>query len=353
MFLEPLLVSGSFRFILAILLALSSGGCFASAPTPSVPAFLIVVNTSATAGLVEYSLPLTTGESPLYSLSSAGTYQGGVTAQNDLFVFGMGSGSTPTLWRYTLPLSKSPAPEAFQGFSGTPVAALSIAGGQFVLFLERTSSGACLEGYTAGSLISASPASLPTPTLTCHTGMLKGSGTFRGGTMQLSADGSTLFVETTYNTASSGTHTTERTFATGTLINGSLPFPSATYTLSQALSLLPVEGGVESNNVLLLLPDPSTPAIDFYQVTTVRRGTGTLSPLTTNTVSITPTPSLLALDPFGSFVYMAAPDQTGGTPSLWGFSLTSVQNGNNVAPFALTGAGLNPVALLPVLGTQG
>ncbi|MHB8421508.1 MAG: hypothetical protein ACYC9S_02800 [Leptospirales bacterium] len=323
-------------------------------PTPSVPAFLIVVNQSNTVGLVEYSLPLAMGENPLYTLPPAGTYQGGVPVQNDLFVFGLDPSNTPTLWRYTLPLSQSPSPAAFQVSSGQPVAALSIAGGQFVLFLEKTSSGgACLEGYTAGSLIDASPPTLPAPTLTCQAGLLSGSGTFLGGTIQVSADGSSLFVETTYASTSGTKQTTEQSYPAGPVVNGSLPAPSATYQLSPVLFTLPIEGAVESNNVLLLLPDPSVPAVDFYPITSARNGSGTLQPLTSNTVSITQSPTLLAIDPFGSLLYMAAPNPGGGATSLWAFSLTALQNGSNVSPISQSGAGLHPVALLPVVGTQG
>lgn len=353
MFDEKLRIPKSIRFLCALLLGLGAGGCFTSAPTPSVPAFLIVVNRSGTTGLIEYSLPLATGEQPLYSLPPAGTYEGGVPVQNDLFVFGTDANSTWTLWRYTLPLSKSPSPSSFTGFAGTPVAALSLANGQYVLFLEKTGSQACLEGFAAGSLISATSSSLPSPTLTCNSSNFSSiSGTFQGGTMQLSADGSSLFVETTYLSGTSS-QTTEQTFSAASIVNGVLPKANATYTLSATLATFPVEGAVESDNVLLLLPDPSVPGIDFYTVTSVLSGSGKLAPLAQNTAQITPLPSLLTLDPFGSFVYMATATPGGSPSTIWSFSLNEIQNGSNVAPFAQIGAGLTPVSLLTVVGTQG
>ncbi|MHB1285850.1 MAG: hypothetical protein ACYCYP_04675 [Leptospirales bacterium] len=352
MFSEIPRTPGCIRFCLTLLLGLGVSGCFGSTPIPSVPSFLIVVNNSLSTGLVEYSLPLATGSVPLISLDAAGTYEGGVTVQNDLFIFGKDSGNAPALWRYTLPLSQSPSPMQLTGFQGTPVAALALAGGQYVVFLEKTASNqACLEGFTAGGLISTGSSALPAPSLTCSSSTFSLPGSFIGGTMQLSGNGSTLLIETTY--LSGENQTTIQAFPAGSIMNSPFPPANGTHPLSGTLSTFPVEGAAESNNVLLLLPDPSIPAVDFYKMTSIQTGTGNLSPLPPNSLSNIPLFPLLALDPFGSFVYMATTKGGGSSPTIYSFSLNSVQNSSNAVPFAQVGTGLNPVALLTVVGSQG
>ncbi len=349
---ETLHPPGFIRFCLTLLLGLGVSGCFGSTTIPSVPAFLIVVNNAVT-GLVEYPLPLATGSTPLFSLAAAGTYEGGVTVQNDLFIFGKDSGNVPSLWRYTLPLSKSPSPMQLTGFQGTPVAALSLSGGQYVVFLEKTgSSQACLEGFTAGGLISTGASTLPSPVLACTSSTFSLPGSFQGGTMQLSGNGSTLVIETTYQN-SGVNQTTMQAFSTGTLMNSPFPPATATHALSGTLSTFPVEGAAESNNVLLLLPNPSAPAVDFFEMTSIQSGSNQVSPLTQNSLSGIPLFPLLVLDPFGSFVYMATTQGGSSSPTIYSFSLNAIQNSSNAAPFAQVGTGLNPVALLTVVGSQG
>ena len=338
---------------LAVLLLVLPGGCLGGPVATSNPGFLVVVNRTSstgtgTQGLLEYILPLSDNQAPLVTRNAHGTYAGGVVAQTFLFVFGTTSQSDPALWTYTLPLSKSATPTARTGFSGTPVAALSIASGQFVVFLEETSTGGCLEGFTFSSLVSDTQSTLPSPALSCTAGELSLTGGLTGGSLQLSGDGSDVFVE-----ASTSSQVEEITLSAGTLASGSLG-AQTTQQLSKLTSLsLPFQGITESST-LLLLPDPSTPAVLFYADTGLTSGSNAF--LSQNSLNISEPVNLLALDPFGTFLYTAFTSSSStpsSTPSLASFELKSVNNGSGTAPFATTGEGLDPVGLLTFTASQG
>lgn len=339
--------------ILVFFLFLLPGGCFGTPASPSNPGFMIVVNQTATQGsgtqgLLEYTLPLSSGQGPLVTRTAHGTYAGGVIAQTFLFVFGTTSG-IPTLWRYNLPLSTAPSPTALQGFTGTPVAALSIASGQFVVFLEQTSSGACLQGYTFGSLVDASGPDLPSPSLACTNAPLPLNGAaFTAGGLQLSGNGSQVYVE-----ASTSSETEVLTVSAGSLASGSLQV-AATHTLFSSSLSGPFQGTTESTT-LLLLPDPSTPAVIFYAVTGLSQGNGTLSPTATNGISVPAPPNLLASGPFGTFLYAAVTNPSSSSvPAIQSFDLSTLQSGPGpTAPFAETGSGLHPAGLLTFTASQG
>ena len=338
---------------LAVLLLVLPGGCLGGPVATSNPGFLVVVNRTSstgtgTQGLLEYILPLSDNQAPLVTRNAHGTYAGGVVAQTFLFVFGTTSQSDPALWTYTLPLSKSATPTARTGFSGTPVAALSIASGQFVVFLEETSTGGCLEGFTFSSLVSDTQSTLPSPALSCTAGELSLTGGLTGGSLQLSGDGSDVFVE-----ASTSSQVEEITLSAGTLASGSLG-AQTTQQLSKLTSLsLPFQGITESST-LLLLPDPSTPAVLFYADTGLTSGSNAF--LSQNSLNISEPVNLLALDPFGTFLYTAftpSSSTPSSTPGLASFELKSVNNGSGTAPFATTGEGLDPVGLLTFTASQG
>ncbi|AFS54055.1 hypothetical protein ACSYAY_09325 [Leptospirillum ferriphilum] len=341
--------------VLAILFLASPAGCLGGQVGVSNPGFLVVVNKSSsigtgTQGLLEYILPLSDGQSPLVTRNAHGTYAGGVVAQTFLFVFGTTSQGDQALWTYTLPLSKSATPTARTGFAGTPVAALSIANGQFVVFLEETSAGGCLEGFTFSALVSDTGPTLPAPTLSCTAGNLSLSGALTGGGLQLSGDGSDVFVEASTSSQSSPE---EITLSAGTLASGSLGTETH-QTLSELGSLsLPFQGITESST-LLLLPDPATPAVLFYTDTGLTSGSNAF--LSQNSLNISPPVNLLALDPFGTFLYAAFTSSSStpsSTPSLASFELKSVNNGSGTSPIATTGEGLDPVGLLTFTASQG
>ncbi|MHB1926698.1 MAG: hypothetical protein ACYCRD_05460 [Leptospirillum sp.] len=340
--------------ILFFFLLLLPGGCFGTPPSPSNPGFMIVVNKtsttgSGTQGLLEYTLPLSSGQGPLVTRTAHGIYAGGVIAQTFLFVFGTASG-IPTLWRYNLPLSTAPAPTALQGFTGTPVAALSIANGQFVVFLEQnpTSGEACLQGFTFGSLVDATGPNLPSPSLDCTNATLPLDGpAIPAGGLQQSGNGSQVYVE-----ASTSTQTEELTVSAGGLSSGSLQVVASHTLFSSALSG-PFQGATESTT-LLLLPDPTTPAVDFYAVTGLSQG-GNLSPIATNGISVPDAPNLLAVDPFGTFLYAAVTSPSSSSvPAIQSFDISTLQSGPGpTAPFAQTGSGLHPAGLLTFTASQG
>ena len=340
---------------LAVLLLVLPGGCLGGPVATSNPGFLVVVNRTSstgtgTQGLLEYILPLSDNQAPLVTRNAHGTYAGGVVAQTFLFVFGTTSQSDPALWTYTLPLSKSATPTARTGFSGTPVAALSIASGQFVVFLEETSTGGCLEGFTFSSLVSDTQSTLPSPALSCTAGELSLTGGLTGGSLQLSGDGSDVFVE-----ASTSSQVEEITLSAGTLASGSLGSP-VVHSLSEFSTpiSLPFQGITETST-LLLLPDLSTPAILFYADTALTAGGNTVPSTADNSLNVSQPVNLLALDPFGTFLYTAVTSSTPSpsTPYLGAFELKSVNNGGDVSPLATTGDGLEPVGLLTFTASQG
>lgn len=339
--------------ILFFFLFLLPGGCFGTPASPSNPGFMIVVNQSSATGsgsqgLLEYTLPLSSGQGPLVTRTAHGTYAGGVIAQTFLFVFGTAS-AIPTLWRYNLPLSTAPSPTALQGFTGTPVAALSIANGQFVVFLEQTTSGgACLQGFTFGSLVDATGPDLPSPSLDCSNTPLPLNGAaFTAGGLQLSGNGSQVYVE-----ASTSSETEVLTVSAGALSSGSLQVV-ATHTLFSSSLSGPFQGTTESTT-LLLLPDPSTPAVIFYAVTGLSQGEGTLSPTATNGISVPVPPNLLATGPFGTFLYAAVTHPPSSVPAIQSFDISTLQSGPGpTAPFAETGSGLHPAGLITFTASQG
>ena len=340
--------------ILFFFLLLLPGGCFGTPPSPSNPGFMIVVNKtsttgSGTQGLLEYTLPLSSGQGPLVTRTAHGTYAGGVIAQTFLFVFGTASASGfPTLWRYNLPLSTAPAPTALLGFAGTPVAALSIANGQFVVFLEQTTAGgACLQGFTFGSLVDATGPNLPSPSLHCTNTTLLDGAAITAGSLELSGNGSQVYVE-----ASTSTQTEEVTVSAGGLSSGSLQVV-ATHTLFPATFSGPFQGATESTT-LLLLPAPSTPAVVFYPVTGLSQN-NSLSPIATNAISVPTPPNLLAIGPFGTFLYTGVTEPSSASAfSIWSFNLSTLQSGPGpTAPFAQTGSGLHPAGLLTFTASQG
>jgi hypothetical protein len=72
---------------------------------------------------------------------------------------------------------------------------------------------------------------------------------------------------------------------------------------------------------VVLLPDPSVPAIDLYPVTTLYgSGGGTLAPLSTTKLDLPAPPTLLAIDPAQNFLLSGS----SGTVSL--FSLGAILN---------------------------
>lgn len=342
--------------ILSVLLLVLPGGCLGGSVASSNPGFMIVVNRtsgtgSGTQGLLEYILPLSDNQSPLVTRTSHGSYAGGVVAQTFLFVFGDSQGAQ-SLWTYTLPLSKSATPKAETGFTGTPVAALAIANDQFIVFLEKTSSGACLEGFTFSSLANDVQTTLPSPAaLTCTQGTLSlsGSGGLTGGSLQLSGDGSEVFIE-----ASTSSQVEEITVSAGSISSGSLG-----NTLSHTLSgfdttFSPPLQGLAESSTLLLLPNLSEPAILFYTATDLTKGSGAVSSLADNPLNFSLPVNLLALDPFGTILYTAVTSAPTSTPALQSYDLNTVQNGpGNPAPLATAGKGLDPVGLLTFTASQG
>lgn len=341
----------------AILSALVfQAGCGGSSPPVSDPEFLVVVNDNATgAGLVEYALPLVSGQAPVTRLASQGTYLGGVSDGINLFAFGEGAANAPALWRYSLPLSTSPAPATLTGLGGIPVGGTSLAGGSVVVFLEKntTNQTACLEAYNLTDLLDSSGGNI-TSSSPCSSNAISpppGATSFLTGAVQLSSDGSDLFVEEVYQT-SGGTETVIESYATSTYSRIARLSPPSSYPSP----ITALEGGAESGNVVLLLPHPSTPGVDFYLVTALISGSSNIQPINptyASSIALTTAPTLLALDIFGTYLYTA--QSNGSGDSIAAFRLNDVQNGSNASPYAQTGAGLSltPSGLIVIVSSSG
>ncbi len=343
----------------AILSALVlQSGCGAAPPLVSLPEFLIVVNDNATgAGLVEYTLPLVSGQAPFTTLPSQGTYLGGFSDGITLFVFGEGAVNAPTLWRYSLPLSTSPAPATLGGLGGIPVGATPLAGGSIVVFLEKNtaSNTACLEAYNLSDLLNTGNGETLAPTNSCSStpiALPAGASSFQTGTVQLSSDGSDLFVEEIYQTSGGTQETVVQTYSTSTYTLVATMYASTSYPST----ITALEGGSESGNVVLLLPNPSTPGVDFYLVTTLINTSNdgqTISPNYASPISLPMIPTLLTLDNFGTYLYTA--QANGSVSSITSFGLNDVQNGSTAMPTAQTGSGLSltPSGLVVIVSSSG
>jgi hypothetical protein len=210
------------------------------------------------------------------------------------------------------PLPLSPAgPATVTGLAGTPFAlALS---GQVAVVLEATTSDpeGCLQTFSVGSLISLSiSGGSLTPLSTCQG--LPESNTLQGGLLLPMADGVEFLVGALYGSPAA---MDLLLYPLSTVIDGnSLSSPQTTWTTSGSYS-----GGTPLSGValssLFLLPDPASPAVDLYQVTTLYNGGGgTLEPLSTTSLSLPAPPTLLSVDPAQNFLMAAS----SGSVSLFG-----------------------------------
>ena len=211
------------------------------------------------------------------------------------------------------PLPLSPAgPVTVTGLTGTPYA-LAVSG-QVVVVLETTTSfpEGCLQTFSVGSLISLSlTGGSVTPLSSCQ-GLPPGSNPLKGGLLLPMADGVEFLVGALYGASSP---LDLLLYPLSTVIDGaSLSSPQNTWTTVGSYN-----GGTPLSGValssLLLLPDPTSPSVDLYQVTTLYNGGGgTLAPLSKTSLSLPAPPTLLSVDPAQNFLMAGS----SGSVSLFG-----------------------------------
>ncbi len=298
---------------LGLLLAsgLSSCGLPSNPQTP--PEVLVTALGSTTSAGEARGVAIPFGNQPgtlsSQPLPSDLTLWGGAVADSTLILLARtGSGGEFLL----SPLPLSPAgPVTVTGLTGTPFAlALS---GQVVVVLETTSSDpeGCLQTFSVGSLISLSiTGGSVTPLSSCQG--LPGNQTLQGGMLLPMADGVEFLVGALYGSSSP---LDLLLYPLSTVIDGaSLSSPQTTWNTAGSYN-----GGTPLSGValssLFLLPDPTSPAVDLYQVTTLYNGGGgTLEPLSRTSLSLPAPPTLLSVDPAQNFLMAGS----SGSVSLFG-----------------------------------
>ena len=313
-----------------ILLALAACG-LAPSNSQTPPEVLVTALGSATAAGISKGFSIPFGSSPVnlssQSLATGDTLWGGTVVDNTLILLSRTpSGSGGEFLVSSLPLS-SRGPAIVTGVSGTPYALAQ--SGQVIIVLTATSGApqGCLETFSVGTLVSLSTAGgAISPLGSCQP--LPGTGSLSGGLLLSMADG----VEFLAGTLSGTTSAMDlRLYPLSTVIDGgSLASPQTTWLTSRSYP-----GGTPLSAVALsstvLLPDPSLAAVDIYQVTTLyNKQGGTLTPLSTTSLSLGGPPTLLIVDPAQNFLMAAS----SGTVSLFGL-----------------GSVLNPPGTLGALGT--
>ena len=317
------------RLLYAFFLTLSACGLAPS--TQQTPPEVVVTAQASTTSQGEaqgFSLPF--GSSPgslsAQSLPSGISLWGGIVVDNTLILLSRKSSGGGEFLLSPLPLSSS-GPAVATGISGTPFAIAQ--SGQVIIVLETTSGApqGCIETYSVSSLISLSVSGgAVSPLSSCQP--LPGSGTMAGGLLLPMADGVEFLVGSLYGNPGA---MTLRLYPLSTVINGaSLSSPQSTWETSGSY-----QGGTPLTAVALssvfLLPNPTSPAVDLYQITTLYKGGGgTLTPLSTTSLSLEGAPTLLLVDPADNFLMAAS----SGTVSLFGL-----------------GSVLNPPGTLGALGT--
>lgn len=313
-----------------ILLALAACG-LAPSNSQTPPEVLVTALGSATAAGISKGFSIPFGSSPVnlssQSLATGDTLWGGTVVDNTLILLSRTPSGSGEFLVSSLPLS-SREPAIVTGVSGTPYALAQ--SGQVLIVLTATSGApqGCLETFSTGTMVSLSTAGGAISPLGSCQPLPPGTGSLSGGLLLPMADG----VEFLAGTLSGTTSAMDlRLYPLRTVVDGnSLASPQTTWSTSRSYpGETPLSAVALSSTVLL--PDPSLPAVDIYQVTTLYNGGGgTLIPLSTTSLSLGGPPTLLIVDPAQNFLMAAS----SGTVSLFGL-----------------GSVLNPPGTLGALGT--
>ncbi len=308
------------RGFLAVLLAgLSSCGLPSNPVTP--PEILVTGESGVSGGVaLGTSLPFMGLPVPVssHAIPQGLSLWGSAAVDNSLVFLVRNTNGQGGFLVAPLPLSGAPAfvQVSFSSGAGTPWALTPVTS-QILAVLMSTSSApqgcialfdaATLVQMTGGGTLSASqePPCIALP---------GGPGSLAGGFLLPLADG-VMFLAGTVTPSGSGTNTTTLFLMTqSSVLSGNSITPKSVWTLPVSYGAnVPIAGVALPEAVLL--PDPSAPAIDIYQVTTLYEGGGgSLAPLSTTSLDLPAPPTLLAIDPAHNFLLSGS----GGAISLFG-----------------------------------
>ena len=309
------------RGFLAVLLAgLSSCGLPSNPVTP--PEILVTGESGVSGGVaLGTSLPFTGVPVPVSSLAIPPglSLWGSAAVDNSLVFLVRTTNGQGGFLVAPLPLSGAPAfvQVSFSSGAGTPWALAPVTS-QILAVLMKTSSApqGCIALFDAATLVQMTgggtlSASQEPP---CNA-LPEGPGSLEGGFLLPLADG-VMFLAGTVTPSGSGTNTTTLFLMTqSSVLSGNSITPKSVWTLPVSYGAnVPIAGVALPEAVLL--PDPSAPAIDLYQVTTLYEGGGgkLQAPLSKTTLDLPAPPTLLAIDPARNFLLSGS----GGTLSLFG-----------------------------------
>lgn len=311
------------RGFLALLLAgLSSCGLPSNPVTP--PEILVTGETGGSGGeALGTSLPFTGVPVPVstHAILPGLSLWGSATVDNSLVVLARDANGTGEFLVAPLPLSGAPAfaQVSFPSLGGTPWA-LALVTPQILAVLMTTSTApqGCIALFDAAALVQMTGGGTISPSQACRP--FGASGSLFGGFLLPLADG-VMFLAGTVTSSGPGTQTTSLFLMTqSSVLSGNSINSTSSWILPASYGLnLPIAGVALPE--VVLLPDPSVPAIDLYPVTTLYgSGGGTLAPLSTTKLDLPAPPTLLAIDPAQNFLLSGS----SGTVSL--FSLGAILN---------------------------
>ena len=314
-----------------LLLGMSSCGIPSNPVTP--PEVLVAGESGPSSGeATTYSLPFSGSPAALSRLSigAGDTVWGSAVVDNDLVIL-VRSRSQGLFLVSPVPLSSAgPFVKVTLPLGSTPWALAAVTPQLLVVLMTTANApGGCLALIDAASLVRMTGGGAITPS-SCKP-LPEGTGPLTGGFLLPLADG-VMFLAGVVTGSGSGASTTLFLLTQADVLSGGPLAPDSTWTLPVSYS-----GGVPLSGAALpeavLLPDPASPAVDIYSVSTLYgSSSGSLSPLSKTPLSLTAPPTLLLLDPARNFM-VAGSDQT---ISLFGL-----------------GAILNPGGALGPIGSLG
>ncbi|MEC4682298.1 MAG: hypothetical protein VST70_01260 [Nitrospirota bacterium] len=297
-------------------------GCGMTPSNPLTPPEILVTGQSGTSGdggASPYALPYSGTPLPLLNvpIPPGLSLRGGVVTDNTLIYLAKDSSGKGRFLLSGIPLGSSSIFRQITGLTGTPLAMAQITG-QVLVVLATTGSypQGCLEFFQTTSLVSMTSGGALSPSPSCVP--FVGSHTLANGFLLPFSDGVGFMVGQVSLGQSPTTEVSiySQIALSSLLTGGSMPSPLSTWTLWQSYqSSDPISGATLSGNTVILLPDPSSKAIDIYKVTTLYGSSGgSLVPFSQTTISSSTLPTLLAIDPSSNFCLAGS----GSTVSIFG-----------------------------------
>lgn len=314
-------------------LLLTSCGLPSTSPIP--PEVMVTGEGGATAGTALGTAVPFTGSTPtpVSSLPIPAGYSlwGSAYVDGHLILLSQDGSGAGTFLVAPVPLSTASSfvQVKIENGLGTPYA-LALVTTQRIVVLEKysTNSYGCLELFDVNTLISMGGGQTIDPTGSCQK---IASGAISGGFLLPLADG-VMFLAGLVN--ASGTSTTLYLLTQQSVLSGSGLTLQNSWTLSASYKAgVPLSGAALLEAVLL--PDPTSPKVDIYQVTKLYDSSST-GPLTWDwqtALNLSAPPTLLQTDPSQDFL------MAGSTGQVSLFGLNAILNpGGTLSPLGTLGA---------------